>query len=293
MGPISYGLVAEFLGQESNEADKTKSMLRTCEITMNSLIFDLICWHFGRSKNLSSQKGADNDRTLILAHRGLTFRHLENTLEAFMAAFLVGADGVESDVQMTRDMVPVVFHDRELFRLTGIDRNIDDIAWPDLRTIRQRSERYPSDYAISTLQEVMTFMPEGKLINVELKETTAMKGKKGIQEVLSVLGPFKSRMDLVISSFEPKILAMVHDADPDFRLALLVDKENTIATYIKGIFVFKYIDYLNPHIDLVNKIARSGSKTVALSSFCGAIRALAKKTSSLVTTTELSFRMWF
>ena len=49
---------------------------------------------------------------LILAHRGYHAELPENTIAAFEAAIQEGADGVETDVQVTREGTPVLFHDR-------------------------------------------------------------------------------------------------------------------------------------------------------------------------------------
>lgn len=49
---------------------------------------------------------------LILAHRGYHAEMLENTLAAFESAVNLGADGIETDVQVTADGLPVLFHDR-------------------------------------------------------------------------------------------------------------------------------------------------------------------------------------
>ena len=48
---------------------------------------------------------------LVLAHRGYHAELPENTLAAFEAAVALGADGIETDIQVTRDGVPVLFHD--------------------------------------------------------------------------------------------------------------------------------------------------------------------------------------
>ena len=53
---------------------------------------------------------------LILGHRGLSSKHLENSLEAFRGALAAGMDGFELDVQPTRDGVCMVLHDEDLAR---------------------------------------------------------------------------------------------------------------------------------------------------------------------------------
>ena len=65
------------------------------------------------------QSQITNSRPLFIAHRGGSVEAPENTLAAFRRALALGADGIELDVQVTRDGVPVVFHDATLARLTG------------------------------------------------------------------------------------------------------------------------------------------------------------------------------
>src|SRR5262245_30752148 len=54
---------------------------------------------------------------LVLAHRGLHHAVPENTMAAFREAVAVGVDGIETDVRLTRDRVPVLFHDAAVRRL--------------------------------------------------------------------------------------------------------------------------------------------------------------------------------
>src|SRR5262245_49141024 len=54
----------------------------------------------------------------VVAHRGSSATHPENTLDAFRAAVLAGADYVELDARLTADGVPVVLHDADVSRTT-------------------------------------------------------------------------------------------------------------------------------------------------------------------------------
>jgi glycerophosphoryl diester phosphodiesterase len=58
-------------------------------------------------------------RPLVIAHRGHSARHVENTLEAYRAAVAAGADLVETDARMTADGVVIASHDPDLTRLAG------------------------------------------------------------------------------------------------------------------------------------------------------------------------------
>src|SRR4029079_16191350 len=74
-------------------------------------------------------------RPLILGHRGASAVAPENTLAAFSRAMSDGADGIEFDVRLSRDRVPVVIHDANLNRTAGVDRRVSDLTAKDLQEI--------------------------------------------------------------------------------------------------------------------------------------------------------------
>jgi glycerophosphoryl diester phosphodiesterase len=77
-----------------------------------------------------------NTTPLIIAHRGASAVAPENTIAAFTAAIASGADGVEFDVRLSKDGIPVVVHDATLIRTAGInelvaDRTADELSRVD------------------------------------------------------------------------------------------------------------------------------------------------------------------
>ena len=75
-------------------------------------------------------------KPLVIAHRGNTEKHLENTLPAFEAALKSKVDGVELDLQLTLDGTIVVFHDCNLKRLAGVSKNLESLTYPELKKIK-------------------------------------------------------------------------------------------------------------------------------------------------------------
>lgn len=55
----------------------------------------------------------------VLGHRGIPVLHSKNTIKSFLTALRYGADGLETDVRLTADGVPVLIHDEDLERLAG------------------------------------------------------------------------------------------------------------------------------------------------------------------------------
>ena len=74
--------------------------------------------------------------TLVIAHRGASAEAPENTRAAFRRALALKVDGIELDVHVTRDGVPVVFHDTSLRRLTGVRAMITTKTWHELARLR-------------------------------------------------------------------------------------------------------------------------------------------------------------
>jgi glycerophosphoryl diester phosphodiesterase len=62
----------------------------------------------------------------FVAHRGYTAHYPENTLTAFTAAIKAGATHIELDIQFSRDGIPMVYHDVDLQRVSGITGSIFD-----------------------------------------------------------------------------------------------------------------------------------------------------------------------
>ena len=67
------------------------------------------------------------------AHRGASEYTPENTLLAFYTGIYMGANGIETDIQMTKDGVLVLFHDDTIMRLTGAEGSIQDYTLEQLR----------------------------------------------------------------------------------------------------------------------------------------------------------------
>lgn len=78
----------------------------------------------------------EDDGFIAFAHRGGSNHLPENSLAAFRAAANLGYRYLETDVQVTRDGVLVAFHDANLLRTCGVDRNIADMSSKDLADVR-------------------------------------------------------------------------------------------------------------------------------------------------------------
>lgn len=105
-------------------------------------------------------------RPLVLAHRGASAEHPENTLPAFARALEVGAGALELDLHFTADHIPVVHHDPSALRITGHDVRIDSQPLSEVR-----SWDAGQGARIPTFAEVLDAFP-GALLNVDTKGAT-------------------------------------------------------------------------------------------------------------------------
>lgn len=158
----------------------------------------------------------------LFAHRGGRAWAPENTLSAFSKSLELGVDGIELDVQRCATGELVVFHDEELSRTTNGVGLIRDCTFDELRKLSAgqwyddafRNERIPS------LQEVLDLINGQCILNIELKNTPI--GYDGIDEdLLSVIESYPHQDQLIISSFDHKLLLKLHQNAPHLQLAIL------------------------------------------------------------------------
>ncbi|HEX5828462.1 MAG TPA: glycerophosphodiester phosphodiesterase [Candidatus Limnocylindrales bacterium] len=132
------------------------------------------------------------DRMLRLAHRGDWRRAPENTIPAFLAALEVEAcDGLELDVRISRDGVPVVIHDETLARVQRRPGRVDELRAAAL-----------GDAGVPTLEAVLDAFPGSAFLDVELKGEA--HGEATAAVLRSARGEDGRRA--VVSSFDPPAL---------------------------------------------------------------------------------------
>ncbi|MBN6186111.1 glycerophosphodiester phosphodiesterase [Aneurinibacillus sp. BA2021] len=152
-----------------------------------------------------------NNMFLIYAHRGSSIVCPENTLTAFSRAVQDGANGIELDVQLTKDRHVVVFHDWTLQRITGQKGMISDYTLQQLKAMDVGVWKHTKfkGVRIPTLDEVLTrFSGKNIVINIELKNFFAMRN--GLeQQVMALISRHHMADRTVISTFNPFSLELL------------------------------------------------------------------------------------
>jgi glycerophosphoryl diester phosphodiesterase len=163
---------------------------------------------------------------LILAHRGASDARLENTLPAFTHALERGADGVELDVQLSRDGEVIVFHDPDLARLAGRQERVENLTWDELARVQlHRDQRIPR------FADLLAAWPTDRWLNVELKAGGAAVAK----EVVRLLA---GRPLVILSSFDPRMLLAARAAGSNYEHALLLAAQSPPFLHVQGAQAF-------------------------------------------------------
>jgi glycerophosphoryl diester phosphodiesterase len=151
----------------------------------------------------------DSFLRLPIAHRALHDRaqgRIENSPQAIKAAVAAGY-GIEIDLQLSRDGVPMVFHDEDLHRLTGEDGLLNTRSAAELGQVRLKD----STDTIPTLAEVLALIGKVPLL-IELKDQTLVMGPTdGKLEAATAAALKGYKGDVALMSFNPHCIAhMAH-----------------------------------------------------------------------------------
>ncbi len=184
-------------------------------------------------------------QTLLLGHRGVRESLPENTLSAFQAALDAELDGLETDVQRTRDGELVLYH---------------DFALPDGRTLSAltHEELQEADPNIPTLEGLLTLIRcyPGTLLNLELKTRGWRSGglERAVANAVETSG-IEGRV--LVSSFNPLSVARLRLYAPAVRVALLYSeggprwlRTNAAAKIFARLL---HVDALHPQYTLIDQ----------------------------------------
>lgn len=150
------------------------------------------------------------------AHRGASARAPENTMRAFALGVEQGANGIETDIRRTRDGVLVLFHDEDLYRLTGRTERIADLTFKELSRVEIPS---PIGGKADTVPELTRFLSFAKPLPVSLALELKDDGLE--REVTQAIRDFGVGERCVVTSFSMERLSRVRALEPALRVGLL------------------------------------------------------------------------
>ena len=201
-------------------------------------------------------------RPWIIGHRGASAIAPENTLAALERAFRDGADGVELDVTLSSEGVPMVIHDDTLERTAGGNGWVWKRSVFDLKSLDAGSWFAPSfaSERIPTLVEVLDLAKGRGYVNVEIKSSREAARNGGpspkalARAVTRVIEAHADPDTIVVSSFDPRVLRRVRAMAPSLALGFL--RSSRQFRPWTPLAWWAHADYVHPDIALMDEAAR-------------------------------------
>ena len=148
------------------------------------------------------------------AHRGASEYAPENTFLSFYLGVSMGANGIETDVQITKDGVPVLFHDDTLFRVTGEKGSVCDYTLSELKEFWVKKGELKDK--IVTLEDFLEHFKDMDLtFAIELKSDGSSK------PTADLVRKYDLKNKVIITSFKYKELIDFKKYAPEFTAGYL------------------------------------------------------------------------
>jgi len=156
------------------------------------------------------------NKYLIIAHRGESFNAPENTMSSINLAWGNGVEAVEVDVRLSKDNQVVVIHDSNTWRVSRKFKRISNTELKELKSIDigiHKNIKFKGE-KIPTLHEVLSTVPEGRKIIIEIKSS-----RRIIPFLKTVINKSTLQPDQIeIISFNLKTLVEVKKRFPQFSI---------------------------------------------------------------------------
>ena len=152
---------------------------------------------------------------LKIGHRGACGYELENSPRSFKKALQLGVDVIETDLRLTKDAVPVLFHDATLDRVTDSTGEISTYTSDDLR----RKVKLKNGEQIPTLEEFFDLI-SGRGVGVFLD----IKFENSEDILLRHVSPYLSNYQIVIGSFHPELIKNINRKQNGIKTGVILRK---------------------------------------------------------------------
>ena len=185
------------------------------------------------------------DGFINFAHRGASEYAPENTMMAFSLGMYMGANGIETDVQLTKDGVPVLFHDDSLERVTGESGAVSDYTYEQLRQFHVMKGEL-SDKILKLEDFLIHFGFRDITFAIELKTAEAAEA------TVELIRKYAMEKKVTVTSFKYDAIQKVRAIAPELKTGLLTSRvDDALLEQMRA----DGIDELCPRADLVTEEA--------------------------------------
>lgn len=169
---------------------------------------------------------------LVIAHRGASKYAPENTMAAFKLAYEMKADMIELDVQLSRDGIPVVFHDAKLDQHSNGKGLVSSFLYDELRLL-DNGKWFSIEYMgekIPSLEQVLQWAESKIMVNIEIKkEAVGDLIEGGVEEkIVQMVRQVGMQKHVIISSFDYRAVQRIKKMAPEILTGLLYEKKSSL-----------------------------------------------------------------
>ncbi|KEZ50950.1 glycerophosphodiester phosphodiesterase [Metabacillus indicus] len=162
--------------------------------------------------------------TIIFGHRGAAGTHPENTMPSFQAAIDLGADGIELDVHLSKDGIPVVIHDETVDRTTNGTGYVKDLTYAELQQLDAcyLFPEWSGKASVPSLEQVAEWIrPLNVKVNIELKNDR-IHYRQIEEKVISIIEKYNLESRVILSSFNHDSLVTCYHISPHIERGALI-----------------------------------------------------------------------
>jgi len=167
---------------------------------------------------------------LIIGHRGASAVAPENTMAAFRKALAVGADGIEFDVRLARDGVPVVIHDSTLRRTGGLPQRVAELTSAEISKVDVGSW-FAASFAnetVPSLAELFTlFQTNNSTLYLEMKCDSASEHRALAEACVNAIDEYGLKERVIVECFQLPALKILKEIDREIRTVALFEPSFT------------------------------------------------------------------
>ena len=163
---------------------------------------------------------------LIIGHRGASAVAPENTMAAFREALAVGADGIEFDVRLTRDGVPVVIHDSTLRRTGGLPYRVADLTWSEIAQVDVGSwfaQKFANETVPSLEELFILFQSNNSILYLEMKCDSPSEYRPLAEACVKLINEHSFKDRVVVECFHLPALKILKEIEADIKTVALFE----------------------------------------------------------------------
>ena len=147
-------------------------------------------------------------------------------MAAFREAIAVGADGIEFDVRLTRDGVPVVIHDSTLRRTGGLRHRVAELTWTEISKVDVGSwfgQAFANE-TVPSLAELFTlFQSNNSTLYLEMKCDSTSDQRPLAEACVRAIDEHSLKERVIVECFQLPALKILKEVDPEIKTVALFE----------------------------------------------------------------------